>query len=165
MTLGDSLKKARLEKGLTQKQLGELCGMADSAIRRYENSTAKPKIATLRRITNALGLKLYDLGNILEFYSIDDLKEDLAPEKPNIKITWSSKMPESMGEHYKNLLVAAYDNLSDSGKSDAYKLLRAYSELNTTGQDEALKRTKELSKIEGNRKRDPNPDPVKPRFN
>lgn len=164
MTLGDSLKKARLEKGLTQKQLGDLCGMADSAIRRYENSTAKPKVATLRRITDALGLKLYDLGNILEFYSIDDLKEDLAPAKPKIEITWSSKMPESMGEHYKKLLVAAYDNLSDSGKSDAPKLLQAYSDLNNTGQYEALKRIRELSKIEGYRKGDPEPETDKPQF-
>lgn len=165
MTLGDSLKKARLEKGLTQKQLGELCGMADSAIRRYENSTAKPKVATLRRITDALGLKIYDLGNILEFYSIDDLKEDLAPEKTKIKITWSSKMPESTKEHFKNLLIAAYDNLSDNGKSDAYKVLRAYSELNTTGQSEALKRVSELSQIEGYRKGDPEYDPDRPQSN
>ena len=164
MTLGDSLKKARLEKGLTQKQLGELCGMADSAIRRYENSTAKPKITTLRRITDALGLKLYDLGNILEFYSIDDLKEDLAPEKPKIKIAISSKMPESMGVHYKHLLNVTYDNLSDNGKSDAYKLLEAYSKLNNTGQNEALKRVRELSKIEGYRKGDPEYDPDKPSF-
>lgn len=74
-------------------------------------------------------------------------------------------MPESMGEHYKNLLVAAYDNLSDNGKSDAYKLLEAYSGLNITGQYEAIKRIQELSQIEGYRKGDPEPEPDKPRIN
>ena len=92
------------------------------------------------------------------------MKEDLAPAKPKIEITWSSKMPESMGEHYKKLLVAAYDNLSDSGKSDAPKLLQAYSDLNNTGQYEALKRIRELSKIEGYRKGDPEPETDKPQF-
>lgn len=143
---GDLIKKHRLEKGLTQKQLGEKCGINEANIRKYELGTQNPKIQTLERIAKGLDIPLRELC-----YKID--------------FSWSSKMPESMGEHYKNLLVAAYDNLSDSGKSDAYKLLRAYSELNTTGQDEALKRTKELSKIEGYRKGDPNPDPDKPRFN
>lgn len=30
MNFGDALKKARISAGLTQKQLGEMCGMADS---------------------------------------------------------------------------------------------------------------------------------------
>ena len=36
-SVGEIIKKLRIERGLTQKQLGELCEMADSAIRRYEN--------------------------------------------------------------------------------------------------------------------------------
>ncbi len=35
MTIGENIKRIRKEKGLTQKQLGSLCQMADSAIRRY----------------------------------------------------------------------------------------------------------------------------------
>ena len=35
MSVGENIKRIRKEKGLTQKQLGELCGLADSAIRRY----------------------------------------------------------------------------------------------------------------------------------
>lgn len=31
---GDMIRKYRTEKGLTQKKLGELCNIADSAIRR-----------------------------------------------------------------------------------------------------------------------------------
>lgn len=164
MTLGESLKKTRLKKGLTQKQLGDLCGMADSAIRRYENSDAKPKISTLRRITDALGIKLYDLGNITEFYSIDDLKEAFSEPLPEIKITFSSKLPDSMAERNKNSIIELYNNLSDNGKVEAPKLLKAFSELNSTGQNEAVKRIRELSKIEGYRKNDPEHDSDKPQF-
>ena len=50
MTIGDTLKQARLNAGLTQKQLGEKCGMADSAIRKYESGKIKPKIETLKKL-------------------------------------------------------------------------------------------------------------------
>lgn len=61
MSIGENIKKIRLQKGLTQKQLGELCGMADSAIRRYENGRANPKIETRQKIATALGVSLAEL--------------------------------------------------------------------------------------------------------
>lgn len=54
MTTGEWIKTFREEKGLTQSQLGDMCGMADSAIRRYENGRANPKIETLQKIADAL---------------------------------------------------------------------------------------------------------------
>ena len=58
MTIGEKIKSSRLSKGLTQKQLGQLCGMADSAIRRYELGGANPKIETLQKIANALNIDI-----------------------------------------------------------------------------------------------------------
>lgn len=69
MTIGDNIKKIRIEKGLTQKELGELCGMADSAIRRYEKGPLVPKLSTLNKIADALGVPislLIDVTNSLE---------------------------------------------------------------------------------------------------
>lgn len=73
MTTGEKIKTLRQKKGLTQKQLGDLCGMADSAIRRYENGRAKPKIETLQKIADALDIKISELislndaiGSVLE---------------------------------------------------------------------------------------------------
>ncbi len=43
MTIGENIKRIRKEKHLTQKELGHLCGMADSAIRRYELGKSTPK--------------------------------------------------------------------------------------------------------------------------
>ncbi len=63
MPTGSKIKEIRQQKGLTQKQLGDLCGMADSAIRRYENGKANPKIETLQKIADALDVPLdYLLG-------------------------------------------------------------------------------------------------------
>lgn len=64
MPTGTKIKEIRKQKGLTQKQLGDLCGMADSAIRRYENGNANPKIETLQKIADALGCDILDLMEI-----------------------------------------------------------------------------------------------------
>lgn len=54
MSIGEKIRAARKNKGMTQKQLGAKCGMADSAIRKYESGTQTPKLETLQRIADAL---------------------------------------------------------------------------------------------------------------
>ena len=51
---GDMIRKYRTEKGLTQKKLGELCGIADSNIRKYESGNQNPKIENIRNSRPAL---------------------------------------------------------------------------------------------------------------
>ena len=54
MNIGERIRKARTERGMTQKELADKCGMFDSAIRRYELGTQKPKRETIERIATAL---------------------------------------------------------------------------------------------------------------
>lgn len=54
--VGNRFKIARIEKGLTQKELAKRCGMADSAIRKYESGKISPKLNTLRKIAKGLEL-------------------------------------------------------------------------------------------------------------
>ena len=74
---GDMIRKYRTEKGLTQKKLGELCGIADSNIRKYESGNQNPKIETLQKIADALDIPVNRLlaGKII---SRDELKEKLS---------------------------------------------------------------------------------------
>lgn len=53
---GNLIRALRVGAGLTQKQLGDLCGMADSAIRRYESGRGNPTEKTLQRIADALNV-------------------------------------------------------------------------------------------------------------
>lgn len=69
---GDMIRKYRTEKGLTQKKLGELCGIADSAIRRYEAGNANPKIETLQKIADALDVPV---AYLLEGFLGSNLEE------------------------------------------------------------------------------------------
>ena len=61
VTIGEQIKLFRREKGLTQKQLADACGMADSAIRKYESGNVRPKMATVSRIAKALGVEPLEL--------------------------------------------------------------------------------------------------------
>lgn len=61
VTIGEQIKLLRKEKGLTQKQLADACGMADSAIRKYESGSVRPKMATVSRIAKALGVEPLEL--------------------------------------------------------------------------------------------------------
>ena len=61
MTIGEKIKKARTEAKMTQKELAEKCGMADSAIRKYESGKVVPKLDTIAKIARAMGLYDGDL--------------------------------------------------------------------------------------------------------
>ena len=63
METGNRIRAIRMERGLTQKELGDLCGMADSAIRRYESNRGNPTQKTLIKIAKALGVHLRDLSD------------------------------------------------------------------------------------------------------
>lgn len=65
MTIPEKIKAARLASGLTQQQLGELCGYAgDSAqvsVRRWEAGTRPVPTERLRIVAKLLNLTLDDL--------------------------------------------------------------------------------------------------------
>lgn len=49
------LKKIRLDRGLTVKELAEKAGCSDSTIHAYERGDSIPKLATFIKIVDALG--------------------------------------------------------------------------------------------------------------
>ena len=54
----EAIMKARIETGLTQKELSEKTGISQADISRLEHGTANPSIKTLQRIAAALDRKL-----------------------------------------------------------------------------------------------------------
>ncbi|MCD8028768.1 MAG: helix-turn-helix domain-containing protein [Erysipelotrichaceae bacterium] len=61
---GQLLKSIRKEKGLTQKQLEELCGINEVQIRRYESNRVKPKMDNLEKLALALNVSEYELMKV-----------------------------------------------------------------------------------------------------
>lgn len=117
---GDMIRKCRTEKGLTQKKLGELCGIADSNIRKYASGNQNPKIETLQKIADALDIPVNRLlaGKII---SRDELKEKLS------EYGLTHLVPDTEEER---------------------TVLENCKKLNETGKKEAAKRVEELTHLE-----------------
>lgn len=74
MTIGENIKQLRKKKGLTQKGLGELCGINEANIRKYESGRQNPQVDTIRKISQALEV---DYWEIIGFDNISiELHED-----------------------------------------------------------------------------------------
>lgn len=56
--IADKLAERRSELGLSQQELGELCGTTQSAIARLESGGRPPRIDTLLKIADALDCEL-----------------------------------------------------------------------------------------------------------
>ena len=115
MTIGKKIKSTRLNKNLTQKQLGELCGMADSAIRRYELGGAKPKIETLQRIATALGVGLDTFLTDSELTLFENITNLYLSSNDDIKEL------ESLDKHtpQENYLIVKFRELNEKGQIKA----------------------------------------------
>lgn len=61
MTIGDSIKRIRTQKGMTQKQLGDLLGISVQTVSAYESGRRRPKMETIERFADALGVVVSSL--------------------------------------------------------------------------------------------------------
>ena len=56
--LGEAVRKARLARGMTQADLAAATGTSQSAIARLELGGGNPRLETLARVADALGVEL-----------------------------------------------------------------------------------------------------------
>ncbi len=56
--LGEAIRQARLERNLTQEQLGELVGVQKAQISKLENSLRDARIETILKVFKALNAKI-----------------------------------------------------------------------------------------------------------
>lgn len=62
MDIGEKIKSARLSKGMTQQELGDLLGVQKSAIAKYESGrVVNIKRSTLKKISDILGIRPSEL--------------------------------------------------------------------------------------------------------
>lgn len=62
MEIGKKIKEARLAKGLTQQELGDIIGVQKSAIAKYENGRViNIKRSTMQKIASALNIRPSEL--------------------------------------------------------------------------------------------------------
>lgn len=154
MTIGERIKEARKAakngKGMTQKELGEACGINEANIRKYENGRQNPKYETLQKIASALDVNVTDLLGIFGNTILDN-KEN------------SSKLPQNVSPHFeepidpKAVLSEDDEYIKIGTKTEGYlfrksyyqpkeRINKAFDQLNEEGQWKAVKHVEELAK-------------------
>lgn len=61
MDTGELIRNIRIKKGMTQRQLGQACGIDEANIRKYESGRQNPKYETIQKIAAALGVNTLEL--------------------------------------------------------------------------------------------------------
>ena len=104
--------------------------MADSAIRRYENGNANPKIETLKKIASALEVSLDSLLPFEEYMKTwKDEKERERLTSPSLLETLSAGDIFSTDDITEHKLVSDYRKLNDNGKTEALKRIEELTEV------------------------------------
>lgn len=171
MTVGENIKRIRKEKGLTQKKLGELCGIAESNIRKYENGKQNPKVDTLKKIAKALECQVSDIDETIIVIPLP--KYELTPERlEKAKLDAEARKLIEKHKSGESLTDEEQRKISDYGKRikkdmenlpklrESIKnlsnvidrwgeniLIDRYRQLNNDGKREAVKRIEELTEI------------------
>ena len=79
MTISQNIAAFRKAKGYTQEQLGELLGVSNQAVSKWETGVSYPDVMLLPNIAEALGVTLNDLYGITN--------------KPKDGIEWVNNFP------------------------------------------------------------------------
>ena len=59
--VGDNLKRLRVLNALTQAELAQEAGLTPAAVARIERNEAEPRMTTLRKLAEALGIEPHEL--------------------------------------------------------------------------------------------------------
>lgn len=108
--IGDKIKELRLQNGLTQKSLGEKCGIAEPTIRKYELGKLNPKVETVKKIADALNVPI---SEIMDWSKFDEQYPNLANEVKLIESV-ENEYGEGSGE-----LLDLFSKLNSKGKEKA----------------------------------------------
>lgn len=112
MTVGQNIKVIRKEKGITQKKLSELTGLAEITIRQYEADKFTPKIQQVEKIASALNVTPFDIMGV-DYFDATTNSEQLQKEV-SVFDTISSLYGREASEILNDFL-----SLNDDGKRKA----------------------------------------------
>ena len=154
MTTGQLIKAARIKAGLTQRQLADKLNISFVNISQWENGTRNPKIETLKKIADALGVEVWELADfdtasrMLEYEGLaHKIKQDMMDSAP----TW---------EEYKEAKETKVSDiqmdlvLAEMERDRLNNLQSAFLRLNETGQKKAVENVEDLAKIPEYQKKD-----------
>lgn len=140
--MGNRIRIIRMEKGMSQAELGNLVGLTADRIQKYENGARKPKKDLLKNIAAALGvstLALVDpnttsrIGAMYALFELENrfnMKIEKTPEdKPPgmcLTVDFRDSMYEYMKEWYEVYSAMRTEMESASSEEEKAEILKAY---------------------------------------
>ena len=122
-TIGENIKKCRIERGMTQKKLSELLNVSQNAVHNWENGKREPKLDTLAQIAKVLNIKLGQLYTD-EYIEIENYT-------PPVSLKEMMEHTTTIKTENKTLLALA----------------TSFTKLNEKGQEKAASYVEDLTKI------------------
>lgn len=121
MSFGDILKKQRLDKGITQKQLGDIIGISDRVIGYYEANNRFPKEEKIiKDLANLFGVSTDYLLGRTENKNNGQILDVVSNNPELVNFTKELMERESM-----QLLFKQAKSLSDSDIGKIIKIIKA----------------------------------------
>lgn len=61
MSIGENIKRLRLQHGLSQAELGAIAGVTDKAVSTWENGAKEPRMGAIQKIADYFHIKKSDI--------------------------------------------------------------------------------------------------------
>ena len=118
MKFGESLKELRLNHGLSQRELGERLGVSQQTVAQYERAEDPPKMKTIKRLADAMGM---DSQEILAFAAMSQINNLLDKYKEQ-GLYEPEPMPDIDDFHCidENAVLTLVDQLNYAGLARIY---------------------------------------------
>lgn len=126
MTTGQKIKKLRIQKGMTQKELAAVLNTSQQNLAQYENDKRNPKIGTLKRIAGALNVSINELLGDDLVKSWMDTIYDTANALVEIHDSTMTELAQDISTILKDLSYITEESMKD-------KILENFSKVNLEG--------------------------------
>lgn len=149
MTIGQRIRDARKNAGMTQTELAKKLNVPFQSISQWERDLRNPKFDTIQRLADALEIHPFDLMGI-----------DKEMQGYDISVEFEAETDEPTRQKILELLHkdtrSIYDELTDIQKTEFWGILmkplhlqlsEAFAKLNENGQEIAVQRVQELCEI------------------
>ena len=121
MSISENIAKYRKAKGFTQEQLGELLGVTNQAVSKWESAVSMPDVMLLPKITNVLGITLEDLYGIQpaeERVKADDFPKaannhliEFMVKQSGVWFNFNKSQEENINYHKKTIYESGENNI------------------------------------------------------
>ena len=82
--IGETLRRIRLEHGLTLRQVAQSCGLSISFLSQAERGISSVSVSALERVCRVFGLSLREFFTVADPPSEAGTAENASPRKPQI---------------------------------------------------------------------------------